>query len=522
MLIDLQQYDGDAEVSTDVCIIGAGAAGITLALEMDGTASDVCVLESGPLQYDVETQALAQGENIGLPYYDLVAARLRFLGGTTNHWAGICRPLEPFDFEARDAVPNSGWPITRSNLEDAYRRAHEYCLLGEFNYDADHWASEEVPLLPLEDGPFRTSIKLERAVRFGTEYRNRLEASRNVRVFLSANVTQIEATENAAAIRMVHARTLRGKAFRVSARVIVLATGGVESARLLLASNGVQPNGLGNDNDLVGRYFMEHLMVPAIGMQLAGGHPPLGLYTGFSREGIGVTGYFSLSPETLRREEMLNVCASVDMGNVEQRIAKSLEGINSAVQIWNSLKEGRLPPSFGQHLGTLISDMNRVLIYTYERAFQPSAGAASFMLELEQAPNPSSRVLLGDEVDALGMRRVQLDWRLTDLERHTVQRFGELLALEAGRLGLGRVQLQAPGEDGWWAGQRGAWHHMGTTRMHSDPTKGVVDADCRVHGIENLYIAGSSVFTTSGFANPTLTIVALAIRLADHLKGQLS
>ena len=200
-------------------------------------------------------------------------------------------------------------------------------------------------------------------------------------------------------------------------------------------------------------------------------------------------------------------------------MATSQDGIASAFAIWNAIREGRLPPALGEHVGNLLSDMNHIAIFSYERAFYRASDLATVTLVVEQAPNPSSRVTLADEVDALGMRRALLDWRLGEGERRTVKRFSELLGLEAGRTGLGRVRLLEPDEDGWWAGQQGAWHHMGTTRMHSDRRQGVVDANCRVHGIDNLFVAGSSVFTTGGFTNPTLTIVALAVRLADHLKG---
>ena len=178
-----------------------------------------------------------------------------------------------------------------------------------------------------------------------------------------------------------------------------------------------------------------------------------------------------------------------------------------------------MPPNFGAHVANLVSDMNQVMIYSYERAFVRSPGTASLVVQLEQSPNPSSRVSLSSDLDRLGVQKVNLDWQMGDLERHTITRFGELLGREFGLAGLGRIRLLPTNESGWWAGMRGSWHQMGTTRMHDDPSQGVVDADCRVHDIANLYVAGSSVFTTSGFANPTLTIVTLAIRLADHIKG---
>lgn len=518
MFIDLTDPSAPAEIQTDLCIIGAGAAGISLALELSGTSLDVCVLESGDFDYDAATQSLADGDNVGLPYYELISSRLRYFGGTTNHWGGISCPLDALDFEKRDYIPYSGWPIDRATLDPYYERAHEYCQLGAYNYDPAFWATADAPVLAIDGGRLATLMKLENPLRFGGEYRERIGAARHIRVVLSANVTAFEAAENGASIDRVQALSLNGRELRVSAKTFVLATGAIENARLLLSSRNVHADGIGNAHGLVGRFFMEHPMVPAMELALTSADTNLSLYTGQKRNGLGVTGYLALTAGTLRQERMLNACASLNTGSLHQRVAKSAEGIASAVRIWNALKAGEAPPNFGSHVANLLSDLHRVAIYSYERAFVRSPLTASLVVQLEQAPNPSSRVALSEERDRLGMQKVNLDWRMGDFERDTVLRFGELLGREIGRAGLGRVRLVQPGEDGWWDGMRGAWHQMGTTRMHADSKQGVVDADCRVHGVGNLYVAGGSVFPTCGVANPTLTIVALAIRLADHLK----
>lgn len=518
MFADLKTYSGPSDIDTDVCIIGAGAAGIALALELMGADRDTCVLESGGFDYDPATQSLAEGDTSGLPYYELAASRLRFFGGTTNHWAGISRPLNHLDFLKRPNVPYSGWPIERAALDPYYKRAHKYCQLGAYNYSPDYWAIPEAPLLPLDKGRLETRIKLERPVRFGQEYRRPIGNAKNLRVFLSATVVDIEAAETGNIIRRVHARSLSGKTLRVSARTFIMAAGAIENARLLLNSSAVHSDGIGNDHGLVGRFFMEHPLIPAMDLQLVGDAPSLSLYTGQERKDLGVTGYLALKEAVTREEGLLNASASLEIGTADQRIAKSLKGIASAVTIWNYLQEGRTPPTFGKHVANLLRDLNRVAIYSYERAFLRSPLAASLVLDLEQAPNPSSRVTLTNERDALGMRKVVLHWQMGDLERRTVRRFSELVGLELGRSQLGRVRVLEPDQSGWWRGMRGSWHQMGTTRMHPDPAEGVVDADCKVHGVRNLYIAGGSVFPTSGSANPTLTIVALAIRLADHLQ----
>ena len=517
MFIDQREYDGPEQIDADVGIVGAGAAGITLAMELTGSNRNVCLLESGGFEYHGPTQLLAAGETAGFPYYELVASRLRYFGGTTNHWAGVSCPLDEIDFEVREGVPNSGWPFGRAALDPFYDRAHAYCRLGPYDYDPRRWATDAAPQIRLSER-VRTQVKLENPLRFGQAYRNELGASPNVRIFLHANATGLEPVEDGTAIARISARTLEGRRISVAAKDYVIATGAIENARLLLASRSVHPEGIGNDHGLVGRYFMEHPMAPAMELQLSGEGAGLQFYTGQVRNGLGVTGYFTLAPETLRREGLLNACAAVNFGRVDQAAAKSLEGVASAVAIWNAAKEGGLPPNLGEHVAKLAGDLHRVAIYSYQRAFERSPTTASIVVEMEQAPDPASRVELTGERDPLGIPKVRLTWRLGELERRTIVRFGEILGMEVGRAGIGRIRLVEPNEDGWWDGLRGAWHHMGTTRMHARPEQGVVDPDCRVHGMRNLFVAGGSVFPTSGFANPTLTIVALAIRLADRLK----
>jgi choline dehydrogenase-like flavoprotein len=517
MFIDLEEYSGNGEIETDVCIVGAGAAGITLALELENSPANICILESGTFDYDVDTQSLAEGSNEGLPYYALIASRLRFLGGTTNHWGGVCRPLDPLDFRHREHIPHSGWPITRATLDAYYERAHKYCKLGPYEYGEDYWANNQAPLIPSKGSDLETRIMLERPVRFGREYRKQLSAAQNLQIFLSANVIKIESASNGEQIKEIRARSLGGKSLRVSAKHFILAAGAIENARLLLSSTDVHSNGIGNQHDLVGRFFMEHPLFPSMEVQLSRRDLDLSLYTGIRQNELGITGYLAVNDDTLQAERMLNVGAALNIGGAEQPIAKSTKGVASAVSIWNSVKEGGVPPNFGEHVANLISDTDRVVTYTYERAFMRSPLKVNIVLQVEQAPNPSSRVTLGTDIDRLGMRNVNLDWQMGNLERHTVNRFSELLGIQLGRLGLGRARLLPADEAGWWTGMRGSWHHMGTTRMHDDPRQGVVNADCKIHGINNLYVAGSSVFTTSGFANPTLTIVALAARLANTI-----
>jgi choline dehydrogenase-like flavoprotein len=285
-------------------------------------------------------------------------------------------------------------------------------------------------------------------------------------------------------VSAVKVACLTGTSFRVAARAFVLATGGIENARLLLLADRVQPAGLGNGHDLVGRYFMEHIFLDAAAEIRAPAGAISDFYSSGHRvDGTRVRGILGLDPELRRRERLTNYCGVI----VEPR--PSL-----LTRLRNAIANGRATPA--------------------TRTYQVKNA-------MEQAPNSESRVTLGGDRDRLGCRRTVLRWRLSDIDKLTAHRAHAILGEDIARSGLGRMTSAMGDEaDPWPDTVRGARHHIGTTRMHADPRRGVVDADCRVHGIANLYVAGSSVFPTSGAANPTFTIVALALRLARHLQNR--
>ncbi|MGH7564021.1 MAG: FAD-dependent oxidoreductase, partial [Gemmatimonadota bacterium] len=258
MLIDARELPDATEIDSDVCIVGAGAAGITIARELAGTPLRVCLLESGGLEFDPEIQALYSGENVGFPYYDADKFRLRFFGGTTNHWQGVCRPLDPIDFEARDWVPGSGWPIGRADLEPYYARAQTICQLGPLDYRVSTWRTEGAAPFALPERWIESRVfQQSPPTRFGQTYRDEIRDAANVRAYLHANVIEIEADSPPPSIRRMRLACLTGIRFTARARWYVLATGAVENARLLLASRRDVPEGLGNVHGWVGRTFME-------------------------------------------------------------------------------------------------------------------------------------------------------------------------------------------------------------------------------------------------------------------------
>lgn len=497
LFLDARNVADGTVIETDVAIVGAGAAGITVARELAHQPFRVCLLESGGLEFDKGTQLLAEGESTGLPYYPLEATRLRYFGGTTNHWGGWCRPLDVIDFQARAWVPYSGWPFPRTHLDPYYRRAQAICQLGPFAYDAETWEdSKDRRRLPFTGGRvFSAMWQIGPPTRFGPVYRDDLARASNIRTYLYANVVELATTEHARQVTRLRVAGLHGHAFWVTAKLFILAAGGIENPRLLLVSNATQRVGLGNGNDLVGRFFLDHPQLWSGPLLLSQPTIPMALYTIQTVAQTKVAGCLTLAEEVQRRERLLNWCAFLDTAP---------PGADDEIDA---------------HLGQVIGNIDALGKSAMRQGMRPPpAKRYRLFLRPEPAPHPDSRVTLGEARDSLGQPRARLHWQLSPMTRLSVGRALEILGEEVGRAGLGRVRVSKDDEQAAWARPQGGYHHMGTTRMHVDPKQGVVDADCRVHGLSNLFIAGSSVFPTAGYANPTLTIVALSVRLADRIK----
>ena len=513
MHIDARTLQDGTLIEGDVCIIGAGAAGISMALEWMNSGHNVVLLEGGGFDYDSDVQGLYEGENIGRTYHKYDTTRLHFFGGTTNHWGGLCSPFDPIDFEQRPWVEHSGWPISREDLDPFYEKAHKWIELGPYDYDPTSWEKEDPIYAGLPFNPGRVHTKMWRLAptRFGTKYRETLVNSENVHLYTYANVCNIKANESVASVEDVEIRSFDGKRHRVKARYYVLACGAIQNARLLLASNQQNPKGLGNDADLVGRYFTDHPEVAAAFLVLPKGRS-LDLYTflhNFST--IKAYGELALTADVQEELQILNSTASIRDAITD---IDSFDPGTGTIGLWESGDESLewVKGMMGfVSSGQAYFDTSKINIY-------------NLFTRLEQAPNPNSRIMLSEEKDALGVPKIQVDWQLTDLDKRSIREFYKALGIEAGQSEIGRVRMMdwVVEDDKTWPDYLSTgWHHMGTTRMHDDPKQGVVDADCKVHGLANLYVAGSAAFTTAGAANPTLTVVALSLRLLDHLNGKL-
>ena len=515
MHTDARTLDSGAVLEGDLCIVGAGAAGITIAREWVNSPRKVLLLEGGGFEYDPEMQDLYRGEIVGQPYFPLERARLHYFGGTTGHWAGFCSTLDAIDFEKRSWVPHSGWPIRREELDPFYARAHPILELGPYEYDAKAWASRDSALAPLDVEPnlFWTKMwQFSRPTRFGSRYRAGIVKARNVHLYTHANVCEVEANEALTAVEGLRVRSLHGNEFTVRARTYVLACCTIQNARLLLASNRRATAGLGNAHDLVGRYFMEHLEMP--GGRLALAKPRSTKMKIFAWQ-FGVTkarGELAASAQVQREHGILNGTASLEPSVPGEQAMSTFERFTPPKVVAMRQPE---EDSTKRPAPSVSPSIPRPA---------PSRRFFDIATRQEQAPNPDSRVTLSTEKDALGMPRAKLNWQLTELDKRSMRTYYKLLGQECGRSDLGRVQLREwllSDDKTWPPNLSGGWHHMGTTRMHTDPTQGVVDPDCRVHGLANLYIAGAAVYPTAGAANPTLTLVALSLRLSDHLKTKL-
>lgn len=527
MIIDARQISSGEKLEAEICIIGAGAAGITVAKSLENLDARIILLESGGEEFENATFELTRALNVGRPYPQLPGSRLRYFGGTTNLWGGHCAPMRSVNFEPSPSIPYSGWPFVYADLEPYYRRAHDIIDLGPFRYGADYISGLlGKTLFPFDPTKVETVFSRYNAKRFGPAYRNELKSAANIDVLLHANVTLIDRDPVNRAVNRVSVATLDGKAFDVVASIFVLATGGIENARLLLHSRNVETTGLGNGYDLVGRFFMEHIwyqsgtLVPfdkGALYDVYGSEIELAKHEG-SDLPYRTRAHLALPEDVVRREGIADFRAEIQ---VHDDFYGRSDSLYWARRAWAEIKKSSWPSDLRYEAAEAGKDPEGIV----EWKLGVKQQGYYYLLNnfVEQTPNPNSRIRLADERDALGIPLPAVEWRLTELDKFGIRRAHELIAAEAGRSGFGRFRLELEDAPEFLLeGAGGGWHHMGTTRMHDNPRLGVVDRNAKVYGLENLYIAGSSVFPTCGYINPTMTITALALRLSDHLKERLA
>lgn len=520
MIHDARTFPANQTFEADLCIVGAGAAGIAIAREFIKSGVKVILLESGGLDFDHRTQLLYRGKVTGRNFTPPEFTRRRQFGGSTATWFGRCYPLDDGDFKKHDWLPFSGWAISASELRPYYEKANPLFELDTYEYDQK---SEDT----------KTLIDLKRfsispPTRFGGKYRDELSKAKNVQVFLYANAVHIQLHQDGSQVSAICCSTLQKNTFSVKSTFHILAMGGLETTRLLLASRDVQTNGIGNQQDLLGRFFMDHVSFFDGAITTDPAHLPKELFKidySIQQKNLGTVLAVGLTDAYREKHKMLNAC-----GFFVKRSAHKIEDLffskemQDLIYIADMLRH-TVPPSPMVLKNMARSIFNiRTLAPALKNRFmrQTHSSYYGLKIQLECVPNPESRLTLADQRDSLGMPRLNLNWKLSQQDLDSYQRFRIAMFEGLAKMGLPVRPINHDLDaEGWPVSMVPSKHHMGTTRMHKDMKQGVVDEHCRVHGIHNLYIASSSVFPTSGMANPTLTIVALALRIADKVKQHL-
>jgi choline dehydrogenase-like flavoprotein len=549
MIEDSNGIEPGRVLECHICIVGAGAAGISLALAFEYAKQKVIVLESGGFLPEPATQSLYEGRVADAAVHPpLHRYRRRVFGGSSTLWGGRSVPLDRIDFQDRDWMPDGAWPIGYDDLLPYYRAASEVCETGAFAYTAeDAFPRGMRQTLPGFTGKRFSDRSIERfscPTDFANRYGRRLRAAENIMVLLHANAAKLTTAQDGNSISSVRVETLRGRHFTVRPHCVVLAAGGLETPRLMFASRDHHALGIGNAHDQLGRCYMTHVagtigeVTPAPGAGAA--------FNGYevSDDGVYCRRRFALTEAAQREMKVGNFIARLHHPDIPD--PRHRTGPLSAVYLARPL----IVPEYTTrlhgdrrlsklcllaHMRNILLDLPEVMRFATQmllrrrlatRKFpslvvRPRMGRYSLDFHAEQAPNPESRVSINRERDALGMPRLRVDWRPSAMDYRTVRLAVEALADDFAESGAARLTYD-PAELVNSIRHNGAYggHHIGTTRMSRSPRDGVVDAACRVHGVRNLYVAGSGVFPTSGQANPTLTIVALALRLGETLKQE--
>lgn len=516
--LDARSPEVDARLEADVCIVGGGAAGITLARRLGARAGRVLLVESGGWHSSIEAQSLYADPQSGLPYLPLAGCRLRYFGGSTNHWAGYCRLNQPGDFAAREDLGRPAWPVSEAELAPYVAAAYRDLRLGpEPATDVASVARElRLPvdwLFERQSDQLRTAVsRITPGFRFAAEFAADLAARPALRILLNANVVHLQLSADGTRLDGIRIRTTTGRELTARARRFVLCCHAIENARLLLASDDVQRSGIGNESGHVGRYFQDH---PAV---VSGVLIPSRAFPTLYDAGA-----------MLQRQVDFNVGFTAERSRQERILQYFCRfwPIRSSDEVRHAL--GRMADGFWRPadlqllsaMGVVVSDVPQAARLTLERLKLVTPLKLAYQMEhrIEQAPNPASRVTLSDQRDSLGNRRANLAWNLNDVDFRTFEVGQALVIRELSALGVGR--FQAPPLTRTLVGLtvEGRNHHIGTTRMSATAADGVVDRNCRVHGVGNLYLGGSGIFPTSGDGSPTLLLTAFAMRLADHLES---
>jgi choline dehydrogenase-like flavoprotein len=553
MLVDGELLEDQCLLRGEVVVVGSGPAGIVVALELANAGIEVVLVESGGLRFTKHAQDLGETPHFNPRIHAPISqCTRRQIGGTSAIWGGRCVPYDPLDFDERPYVTDATWPISYGEIARYFQRTCDWCRCGDAEFDIRNIPGVEqksiVPGLP--EGEVLTSC-LERwslPTNFGKEYRHILKSSKKVKVIYGLTCTEIQCDDSGKRVAGIRAKTLGGREVLLNARAYVLACGGLETTRLLMVSDSKHDGGIGNHSGILGRFYMGH-----ISGRIAKAHfqtPPKRTVYGFDRDpkGVYLRRRFSFTREFHHEKQLQNIVAWLvnpdihDPSHGSGVLSFAYLMLSSPVlgkyiapeAIRKALAGGGSDRLVFQHLKNILFDAPKTI------AFIPSFGYRRFVAYRkipgfyifnksniyplhyhgEQAPNSDSRVFLTEDHDQLGMRKLKIDLRYSSRDIDDVIRahhyWDEYLRKSAcGYLEYTSSDLEAS----VWEQAADGFHQNGTTRMSGHPDHGVVGKDCNIHGFEDLFVASSSIFVTSGQANSTFTIVAFAVRLADHLKN---
>lgn len=552
MILHADQLLGAAQAipECDVVIVGAGAAGIVIALELAKSGLRVNLIESGVETFSERIQKLADASGEAeSDHPPMLEATRRQIGGTSAIWGGRVVPFDPIDFEDRSWIPNSAWPVAFSEIAPLFGRVCEYLRCGKPVFDI-----REVPgiaqtsIVPgLPHGEIDT-VSLERwsVMNFGVEYAAQLRESDRVRVICGLTCVEVECTPDGRAVSGIRAKTLDGRACTLVAPRYILSCGGLNTTRLLLNSDRVHRGGIGNHSDKLGRYYTGHINGKIAEVRFS--TPPAKTIFGFDRDeqGVYLRRRFAFSADYQRKHGLANITSWLVNADISDpahgngilsfaylTLSSPFGRYLASEAIRKSAIKGEIQGSTGAHVWNMLRDLPRTAVFIptfgYKRylarrkvpGFFQYSRSNTYMLQFfgEQIPDPENRVTLADETDELGTRRLRIRARYSREDaRHVVEahkHWDDYLR----RSGCGQLRYLSDDLEQAVLDQAGdGFHQIGTTRMSERPEDGVVNPDGRVHGIDNLYLASSSTFVTSSQANSMFTILAFALRLADHLR----
>ncbi len=549
MIIYPENIKDKSQHEADFCIIGSGPAGISLALELIASGKKIVMLTGGLSKETLTNRNFHKGIVDPIDSHEeLTEFRRRAFGGASIAWGGRCIPYDPIDFEERSWIPFSGWPFGYDTMIPYYKRASYLCKVGTFEFDAHKvFPNAQKEIIENFDDATIHSRHLERwspPVNFAKEYKHILEKAANISVLMDAHLKEIKTEIAKDEVSSVTAY-IKNKHITIVAKNYVLATGGIENARLLLASkNKHHPQGIGNQNDVVGRYYMSH--IDGVCLKLAPDNRK-NLVFDFETDpsGVLVRRRWAISKEAQKENKMGNAIfflqSSPDKFSdpllsltfIAKFILtllrdKTASGIRSKWEAEKQLIQKHLKIVFTKGWKQIPKFIKIARQRTQKRKLPfilPSVNAPYLGLyfQSEQIPNPKSRITLSEkENDVLGMPRAQVSIAFEEIDKKTIIEAHKIFIKAYERNNLGKFDMTISELSTFIHNTISKFssksHHLGATRMSENEKLGVVDSNCKVHGMNNLYIAGSSVFPTSSHANPTFTIVALAVKLAEFLK----